>query len=62
MDSPGSTVAAHGPASPASPWTTKSMAISPVARSKERIVYVRVTGHSSAGRSARICSGSNGQR
>ena len=60
-DLPGSAFAAQGPARPESPCTTKSIASSPVARSKERIVYVRVTGHSSAGRSDRIASGSNGQ-
>ena len=38
-----------GPASPESPCTTKSIASSPVSRSNHRMVYVRVTGHCSAG-------------
>ena len=57
---PARTAAAHGPASPSSPWTTKSSVSSRVAGSQARTVYVRVTGHCSRGNSSRIRSTSNG--
>ena len=51
---------AQGPATPSSPWWTKSTDSSRVPASQPRTVYVRCTGHCSRGNSARTRSGSNG--
>ncbi len=56
----GSAAEAHGPATPMSPWSTKSIVSRARAGSQWRTVNERVRGHCSRGRRALTSSASNG--